>query len=135
MRYGKWLLSFFAENLRESAPPLKRADQTALSHRFFLADYPSAGEIVGMEFEGNFVAGNETNEVKTEFAGSLGNAPMAIGQFHPIRAMLEHLGDRTLDLEAVAGRRAHFYLFRAAFSGRQVRISGSSSVMRTVCSK
>ena len=88
-----------------------------------------------MEFEGNFVARDETNEVETKFAGCLGDTAMAVGQFNPIGTVLKHLSDRTLDLKTVAGRGGHFYLFRAAFSGRQVRISGSSSVIRTVCSK
>ncbi len=88
-----------------------------------------------MKFKGNLITGNEATEIEAELAGSLGNAPVAIGQFHPVGTVLERLSDRTLHLEAVSGGCAHFYLFKTAFSGRQVRISGSSSVMRTVCSK
>lgn len=82
---------------------------------------PRAGEIVGVELEGDLVTGRELEEIEADLAGSPGHTAVPVGQLDTVCPVCEDLGYRAFDADVVAGR--------------HVRISGSPSVMRTVCSK
>ena len=113
-----------------------------------------------MKLKLDVVAGGETDEVEPMLPRGPGDAPMAIRQLDAIGAVLEDLDHGSPCVKLVGmghgpkGKRKkgkdkrgkctsgavsvstfNFYLFAMAFSLRVVRISGPSSVIRTVCSK
>lgn len=53
-------------------------------------DDAGAGEIVGVEFELNLVAGSKADEVEAMLSGGAGDAAMSVGQFDAIGTVFEN---------------------------------------------
>ena len=95
----------------------------ALSLLHMLSDLNDAAfrEIARRQVQNHFVSGGQGRQHAPHPAGAKTPEPVAIGQFHP---------------ECPVRQRFHYPTFKSngAFAG-QVRISGSDSVINTVCSK
>jgi len=95
----------------------------ALSLLDMLSDLNDAAfrEIARRQVQNHFVSGGQGRQRVPQAAGAKGPQPVSIGQFHP---------------ECPVGQRFHYPTFKSngVFAG-QVKISGSDSVINTVCSK
>src|SRR5436190_778158 len=78
-------------------------------------------QIVGRNLYHNFVSWQDANEVQAHFARNMGQNLMAIGQFDPKHRVRQEL--------------YHLALYFNCVFPRHVRISGSFSVIKPVCSK
>ena len=78
-------------------------------------------QIVRRQLNRHFVAQRQADKMRPHPARNVGQQPMPVRQFHPEQ-----------------GVRQHFHYGAFNFNGifaRQVKISGSASVINTVCSK
>src|SRR5712671_1447181 len=78
-------------------------------------------QVVRRHFQIHFVPERIPRETHSRFARDIRQDPMAVGQFHPIRLVRQNFDYGTCN-------------FDGTLSGH-VKISGSDSVMSTVCSK
>ena len=84
-------------------------------------NYAPRRQIVGRQFQPDFVSGRQASKTQPRFAGHKRQQPMSISQFYPIHLIWQKFNYDTFNLDGT-------------FSGH-VKISGSDSVISTVCSK
>src|SRR5262249_25563996 len=82
---------------------------------------PAGGQVVRRHFQPDLIATIKMDSVSPGFSRDKRHKAMTIYQFHLIRTIAQNLDDYAFNFEAM--RSGH------------VRISGSASVMSTVCSK
>ena len=87
---------------------------------FFTEHYPSLRKIVGGHFQGDIVAGQDTDEVHPHFAGNVGIDHMAGLDFHSEHGIGQELLYHTFNSD--------YIIFC------HVNISGSFSVIKIICS-
>ena len=96
-------------------------DALTFINSVFSHDDAAFRQVVRRHFERHFVARRQEDELRPHPARHMGQHPVPILQFHPEQ-----------------GVRQHFHYGAFNFNGvfaRQVKISGSASVINTVCSK
>jgi hypothetical protein len=93
----------------------------SLLHLLSNLDDAALRKIAGRQVHHHFVSDSQCRQRVPQAAGAKSPQAVAIGQFHPERPV---------------GLRFHYPTFKSngVFAG-QVRISGSDSVINTVCSK
>ncbi len=97
--------------------------RTFINYLFFLSfdNYPARRQIARRQFQLNPVANRQLRKTQTSFAAHKRQKPVAIAQLHPIPVVRQNFHYGT-------------FSFDGTFSGH-VKICGSDSVIRTVCSK
>ncbi len=92
-----------------------------LSYSVFVTDDAAVRQIEQRHFQHYLIAKRQLNRVQPRFALKMGQNPMSIGQLDPIHRVRQRFDYRAFNFDAIC-------------SGH-VKISGSDSVTRTVCSK
>src|ERR1051326_7357678 len=89
-------------------------------NRFRFQNDAALGQITGCQFEPDFISGIR-RETQARFAGHKPQKPMPIRKLHTIRLVRQNFNYNAFNFEGSLSR--------------HVNISGSDSVMSTVCSK
>ncbi len=92
-----------------------------LSYLFFVTNNPAVRQIKRRHFQHYLIAGRQTNRVQPCPALKMRQHPMSIGQLDPVQRVRQRFHYPAFNFDGI--RSGH------------VKISGSASVTKTVCSK